>query len=229
MLRNTLYTLAAAVVLVTGAACDSPASPRSNAGSGAAALHAFAAAMERAQEATYTAEYASLDGPPVVLAQEPPRRAYRGSAGAYVLQPDSAYLCRTAVEPAGCEQAPGEDGLTLDQARMLSTEFNGAVVAPELAQSLIRTSAASSGAAVRRTTRMIAGQPATCVEVARSAQRAAEYRACVTDAGILAWFDGAITAGTQAQMRLTAVTSSVTSGAFALPAGVPVQAVDALD
>src|SRR4051812_10770005 len=104
MLRNTLCFLAAVAILVTGAACDRVAAPAATASSGIEALRAFAGAVERGQDTAFTARYAGTDGLPVTVAQEPPRRSYQSATSTYLLQPDGAYLCRTAIEPASCEQ-----------------------------------------------------------------------------------------------------------------------------
>jgi hypothetical protein len=142
----------------------------------------FTRLLDDGLTATYTAEYSTPDGVPVVHVQAPPWQAYRSMYGRYLLSPEAAYLCRGAR----CERAPGEDSLPVQHARVISALVTAGLPAPELAGSIVARSAAEPTARVSTSTREIAGLPVHCIEVTGPAP----LRACATDTGALALFGG---------------------------------------
>jgi hypothetical protein len=144
----------------------------------------FTQLLEGGLTATYTAEYSTPDGVPVLHVQAPPWQAYRSMYGSYLLSPEAAYLCQGS---ARCVRAPGEDSLPIRHAQVISALVTAGLPTPELAGSLVARAAAQPTAHVSTSTRQVAGVPARCIEVTGPAP----VRACATETGILAQFNGA--------------------------------------
>jgi len=186
-----------------------------------ATLGDFVQLLERSGNATYTAEYLTGAGLTVTHVQAPPAQAYRSTLGRYVLAPDSAYLCRASSQ--GCERVPGDDSLPMPHARLVSGTVAAGVPAPELAESLLVRAAA--GAHVSRGTREIAGLRVVCIELSGRST----VRACATDTGVLALFEGVLDGSTTPErVEIDRYSPTADPAELAPPTGVRIEDVDSL-
>ncbi len=204
---------------IAGSACSPQAlQPAARASASATAAHtgeqarrdvqAIIDKLDTAEDTTYTAQYALLDGHAVTIAQAPPRHAYRGLGVTYLLSPDEALVC--TGDPVTCQRAPGADSLSPTQVKAVATAFGGRfATAPDVAARLA-TVVGQPGARTGRGSRVIGGGPADCVAV--TASGVPPETACVTPAGVLAYF-----AGTGVRVELHAYAASVAPNAFASP------------
>jgi hypothetical protein len=188
-------------------------------------LARLSGSLARGADADYTAEY-SAGGVLVTVAQAPPRRAYRAAGSTYLVDPDSAYLCRATRSPVRCDRVPGADDLPLSHARAMSTAFTGGFVAAEYAVALLSKAAAEPGARTTAARQLVGGVKADCVAVTPVQGR--PDTACASTGGVLVYFDGTTEAGTQVRVELRRITPAVAADAFDLPAGATVADVTAL-
>lgn len=180
------------------------------------ALRDFAGFLQDSHDVTYTAWYTTASGAVVTHVQEPPRRAYRSSAGLYVAGPDATYLCRTPGDgPATCNRAAGTEGVPLGHARALAGVLEGDFVAPELVVAYISRLAARSPGRVTHSERVIAGQPTRCIAVARL------FSACATGAGVLAAFEAS-----DGRLTMTGYQAEPVPETFLLPPNATVSDLD---
>jgi hypothetical protein len=135
--------------------------------------------------------------------------------GSYLLSPEAAYLCRSTSGTTRCARAPGEDSLPVQHARVIGALLTAGLPAPELAESLVARAAAQPTAHVFTGTRQVAGLPTRCIEVTGPAP----LRACATDSGALAVFDG---------VELTRYSPTAAPEDLAPPAAATVHDVDDL-
>jgi hypothetical protein len=224
-------TVVAGFAGIAGTAC-SPASLRraatdastSNAHTGDEARRDIQAVVDKlaaGQNATYTAQYAMLDGSAVSVAQAPPRHAYRGLGVTFLLSPDEATVC--SGTPLTCASAPGADSLSPAQVRAVGAAFQGRFVTTEYVLGRLAWVASQPAARTGRGSRTIGGGPADCV--AATASGVPPQTACVTASGLLAYFAGTAQAvpGASApaatiRLELHAATPSVAADAFTVPA-----------
>jgi len=149
-----------------------------------------------------------------------------------------------------CERAPGIDGITLPQARAVSPTIAAAqFVAPEVAIALILRAAGRPGLHLSGSRERIAEADADCATVSTGAGTVAatpasdgataapagrdtsggdrlpplRFTACVTEAGVLARFDGTTDAGTPGRTTLQRLTMSTAPDAFEAPPGLALQ------
>jgi hypothetical protein len=183
------------------------------------ALRDFASVLQGSQDTTFTAWYTTGSGVAVTHAQEPPRRAYRSTAGMYLAGPDATYMCRTPDgERPSCSRAAGTDGVPLGHARALAGVLDGDFVAPELVVAYLGRLAARAPGRVTRSERVIAGQPTTCVAVPTL------FTACATPSGVLAAFEAP-----DGQLTMTGYQPTAVAETFALPPGATVSDLDSPD
>jgi hypothetical protein len=198
-----------------GVACAPASQPRAT-NQAVQDVQALLDSLIRARNTTYTAAYATQSGVAVVVAQAPPRYAYQGGSGAYLLTPDVAYLCRQA--PPGCQPSPGADAVSPSQARAISAALGGVFLPVEAVAAQMSAVAAQPGTRTSRASRSVAGAPAECVAAVPSAGPG--LLACVNSAGILVFFAGTSEEGATVRMELQRFSPTVAPDAFKPPAPV---------
>jgi hypothetical protein len=216
--RSAAIILAAALIiplfigatrLVGWGADDSPAV---GGPADAQALRDVSALLQDSEELTYTAVYLTGTGMTITAVQDSPQRAYRSTAAFYAVSPADTVLCRTpSGERPTCNRAPGRDGIPLTEARGLSDVLATDFIAPELVAAYLSRLAARVPGKVNRFDREVAGLPASCVEIMKTAV------ACATADGVLAHFESP-----DGRLTLTGYRPTVAEQAFDLPAGATV-------
>jgi hypothetical protein len=196
------------------------------ASSGVQAVRDLVQRMESARLHTYTAEYATAGGVAVVHAQTPPRVAYRSAAGSYVLGPDVAVRCRLAETPARCDRAPGSDGVPLSHTGLIAAAVGTAFVPAEAAAAALSRAAGQADARVTTHGRVVATLRTRCVRVTTGQGGGLRLTACVTDGGLLAFFEG--TGAARVRMELVRSARTAEPTAFESPRDARVAEVDTL-
>ena len=198
-----------------GSACSPSSLRTSNAASPAPSTHTGDQARQDVQaivdqltagaDTTYTAEYALLDGNAVTVSQAPPRHAYRGLGVTYLLSPDEAVVC--GGDPVRCQSAPGDDMVSPASSKAVNAAFGGRFATPEDVAARLAAVVNQPASRTGRGSRTIGGGPADCVAV--TASGISPQTACVTAAGVLAYF-----AAGSMRIELHAYRASVTPDAF---------------
>jgi hypothetical protein len=165
--------------------------------------------LETAADTTYTAEYALLDGNAVTVSQAPPRHAYRGLGVTFLLSPDESVWCTGT--PVKCASAPGADTVSPASSKAIASAFGGRFATPEDVAARLAGVVSQPAPRTGRGVRTIGGAQVDCVAV--TASGVSPETACVTAAGVLAYF-----AAGDLRVELHAVRPSVPDGAFAPPA-----------
>ena len=208
-------SLVSGVAGIAGVAC----APRSAVGqAGAGALRpdtvalALGDAISRGADLTYAAVYGTASGATVAVTQEAPRRAYRGASITYLLDPDVAYLCRSAV----CERAPGADQLPPSHARAISAAFGGDFITPEGAVAVLDGLLNQPSVHAVKARRTVGSGMVDCVVV--EVDPTHNQTVCFSPTGILVYFDGRTEAGAPVRIELRTYATTAAASSFAPPA-----------
>ena len=208
-------SLVAGVAGIVGVAC----APRRAVGqAGAGVLRpdtvalALGDAVSRGADLTYTATYGTASGATVSVTQEVPRRAYRGASVTYLLDPDVAYLCRSAA----CERAAGADALPPAHARAISTAFGGDFVTPEGAVAVLDGLLDQPAVRALKARRAVGNGMVDCVVVSVDAVH--NRTVCFSPTGVLVYYDGLTEAGAPVRIELRTYATTAAESSFAPPA-----------
>ncbi|WP_432829592.1 hypothetical protein [Dactylosporangium sp. CA-092794] len=174
-------------------------------------------------ESDTTLQYAAPSGAIITVSQSAPRRAYRSAGVTYISTPDGTFLCTTGpapspakgrkptAPPVTCQEGPGADTMSPSQAKAISAAFGGEFLPPEAALGRLATIAQGEGVRAGASKR----GDAQCVSVTATGIRT--ETACVSPAGLLAYFEGTTDAGKATQLILQYTTPSVSDEAFLPP------------
>jgi hypothetical protein len=174
----------------------------------------LASRLDHASELTYTAEYQLPGGDHTTIAQaqEPVRVAYTYSGGKYVTTKDATIDCQTTGTTCTLTAPPSPiaDSQTGLQSRMI----DHGLVPPTTVVGLLTAASLSSNAVIEQHDTTIAGEHATCVGVSGvENSEASQFDACITTAGVLGSFKGAIS-GRSVEVSLIRYVPSVAEDAF---------------
>jgi hypothetical protein len=194
-------------------------------------LSDFADRLGKAQNLTYTAEYATPDGDTVTLVQQPPNSAVIAKDSRFIFTSESTFLCSTEESVLSCQKSP-HDGSTMGAGDTgLAAGIGGpGFVTPELALGLILAASLVPGAHVEQSSKTIAGQDSKCAS-ATGLESAAqegdtdvpkEFTVCVSDAGILSSFSATSTTGEHKAIELTKYSATADASLLAPPPGAKI-------
>jgi hypothetical protein len=180
----------------------------------------LASRLDRASELTYTAQYQLPGGETATIAQaqRPVRSAYSYPGGKVVISDTataecSAALCTLTAKPLSTS-GPPPGVLAAARARGL--------VHPTFVMGLLTTAALDNDARIEQSDTTIAGQHATCVDVAEVENAVPPaFATCITTDGMLGSFSGEVD-GRLVEVSLTGVSDTAAPTAFDLPAGAQV-------
>jgi hypothetical protein len=217
--------------------CSTPAQQHAESANPALELvDKLAARLVLGLDSDVTMQYATPSGAIVTVSQSSPRRAYRSGGVTYISSPDGTYLCTTGPAPSptgnaarnrgrkpatpavSCQEGPGADTMSPTEAKAISAAFGGDFLAPEAALGRLATIARGEGVGTRATKR----GDAQCVSVTATGIRT--ETACVSPAGLLAYFQGTTDAGKATELILQYTTPSVSDEAFQPPRTTPASA-----
>ncbi|MGE5829183.1 MAG: hypothetical protein ACM30G_12605 [Micromonosporaceae bacterium] len=232
-ISRILIISTAAIVAATGLGCGF-ISQAKGVLEAAKVLGDFADRLEKHSRLTYTAEYQVTGGEKVTLVQQPPNATYLGKSGQLIVTADAYYLCDASTKV--CHKTPHTATATATgadpaQAGLVAGIAGQGFVTPELALGLVAAAALVPGAKVDQSNKTIAGQKSLCANVTGLEKAAStpgqpdalkDFSVCVTDAGVLASFDGTLANGRQGGIMLTSYSDRVDAAAFQPPAGYTV-------
>lgn len=195
----------------------------------------FADRLGKSEQLTYTAEYqvTSGDKEKVTLVQQPPNVAYLGKDGSRViLTQEFLFLCSPENGQMSCQKSANQTGTTSSaaDAGAISTVAGQGFVTPEIAIALVAAAALVPGAKVAESTKTIAGEKSLCADVTGLESAASpsdsealqNFSVCVTESGVLASFNGALTSGEKGGVELIKFSDDVDPSAFEPPAGAEI-------
>jgi hypothetical protein len=182
-------------------------------------VNELASRLDHASELTYTADYQLPSGADATIAQaqRPLRAAYVYPGGKFATTPDTIVDCHTDVDATTCiltaPSSPNTDATTT----LPSALRERGLVPPTLVVGLLTAASLSSHTVIKQHDTTLAGEHSTCVEVSEVENSAApEFDACITSAGVLGSFKGAVN-GQPMEVSLTRYAASVAENAFDLP------------
>jgi hypothetical protein len=189
-------------------------------------VNELASRLDHASELTYTADYQLPGGPnaTIVQAQDPLRAAYIYPGGRFATAADSTVDCHTDDDTMTCTLTPPPSPSTDATTTLLDALHDRGLVPPTLVVGLLTAASLSSNTVIKQHDTTLAGEHATCVNVVGVENSASsQFDACITSAGVLGSFKGAVD-GKDLEVSLIRYVASVAQDAFDLPAGA--QTVD---
>jgi hypothetical protein len=176
----------------------------------------LASRLDHASELTYTAEYQLPSGEHATIAQaqEPARVAYMYPGGMYATTKEATVDCTGLTCTLTAPPAPIANSQTGLQSRMI----DHGLVPPTTVVGLLTAASLSSNAVIEQHDTTIAGEHSTCVGVSGVENSdASQFDACITAAGVLGSFKGAVS-GKSMEVALIRYVPSVAENAFDPPA-----------
>jgi hypothetical protein len=201
------------------------------------AISSLADKLGKSDKLTYTAEYKLDDGSTATVAQEPPKAAFIGKAGRFVLTEEALLLCTTSSGKTACQRSPNQSkaAASADQAAYLTAVAGGGFISAPMAVALMGAAALVPGAKIDKSDKKVAGVQSTCLHVTGipadkdpTAVTAKEFTVCVGDNGVLTTFAGVGTDGKKVGVELTKFGDKVDEKSFAAPGGAKVVDVQTL-
>jgi hypothetical protein len=201
------------------------------------AVSELAEKLKDSDKITFGATYKLFDGSTAKAAQQPPNSAVVGKDGRFIVTQEFIYLCSDEAGKTTCQKSKntGEGQLNTSNAGLIPSVAGEGFVSAPIAVALLLAASVSPGAKVDKSEKKIAGQQSTCVKVSGiqpdtdpDTPDVTEFSACVTDNGVLAQFDGALSDGKRASVEMTEYSSSPDASLFKPPAGATIVDVDQL-
>jgi hypothetical protein len=145
-------------------------------------------------------------------------------------------MCDQSTGGWVCQKSPVTAGTETGNAAMATGLAGDGFISAPLAVAVLTAALVVPNAHVDESTETIAGQSSTCAKVSNLAQaqqnetnKVTDFTVCVTDAGVLARFEGTTTDGTKANVQLTKYSGTVDGGLFQPPAGAEINDVSQLE
>jgi hypothetical protein len=237
-LRSSVVVVLAAAVLGAGSLGCGVLSKAKQAVDNVKTVTDLADKLGKADDLTYTGKYRLIsDGTTATVTQDPPKAAYIGKDGRYILTDDALFLCTGAAGRQTCQRSPkAQAGAPGDQAAMMSAVAGGGFISAPMAIALMTASAVVPGIKIGKSDRKVAGVDSTCLHVTGipadsqpNSVTAKEYDVCVGDNGILTRFVGVGTDDKQLGVELTSFSKSADAKNFVAPAGAKIVDVQSID
>ncbi|WP_238012629.1 hypothetical protein KZZ52_55745 [Dactylosporangium sp. AC04546] len=187
--------------------------------------------LGKSSQLTFTAEYKTDDGATTTVVQQPPKAAYLGKDGRFILTEDALYSCTGPANKVVCQKSPVQTGSlsAADQSAYLSAVAGGGFISTEMALGLMTAAAVVPGVKIAQNTATIAGQKSDCLDVTGipqdkdpSAVTAREFHVCVAENGLLTRFKGVGTDDKALGVELTKFSGDVDPKAFVPPKGAKI-------
>jgi hypothetical protein len=179
----------------------------------------LASRLDHASELTYTADYQLPGGARATITQgqTPLRTAYIYPGGKFATTPDATIDCQTAGGAMTCTLTAPPSPSTDATTTLLDVLRDRGLVPPTLVVGLLTAASLSPNTVIKQHDTTLAGEHATCVDVTGVENAAAsQFDACITSAGVLGSFKGAVDSKAM-DVSLVRYLASVTGDAFNLP------------
>jgi hypothetical protein len=173
----------------------------------------LAARLSQASGVDYAAQYQLAGGTSATITQteEPPRTAYRWPGGALILTPDAMTKCSGTPLTCNTTAPPGSAQAQPAPAELLRR----GLITPQRVSALLTAAVLDLGTDIQQRDSTIAGQPASCVDVAGERDgKAYDFDVCVVTDGVLGSFSGTVD-GLEVEMTLTHYSRAIPADAFA--------------
>ncbi|GAA0730207.1 hypothetical protein GCM10010199_45340 [Dactylosporangium roseum] len=195
------------------------------------AISDLADRLGKSGQLTFTAEYKTDDGSATTVVQQPPKAAYLGKEGRFILTENTLLSCSGPANKTVCHKSPVQPGQlsSADRAAHLSAVAGGGFISTEMALALMTAAAVVPGVKIAQNTATIAGQKSDCLDVTGiprdsdpNAVTAQEFHVCVAENGLLTRFKGVGTDDKQLGVELTKYSEQVDPQAFVVPRGAKI-------
>jgi len=233
-----IAALAAAAALAAGSTGCSLIADIGNAVSNVKDVASLTDKLTASAELTFTAVYRLTDGSgTATVVQQPPRAAFHGKDGRFILTEESVLMCAGAGAKATCQRAPNATGgqSGADQAAYLAAVAGGGFISTPMAIALMGAAAVVPGVRIAKSTTEVAGLNSTCLHATGISEQTGpqnvdvqEIRVCVADSGVLTTFAGTGTDGSTFGVELSKYSTTVDPKAFVPPAGAKIVDVNHL-
>jgi hypothetical protein len=196
-----------------------------------AAISDLADKLGKSDGLTFTAEYALDDKSVATVVQQPPKAAFIGKQGRFILTEESLLMCTGTGSKTACQRSPNttQASSSADQAAMMSAIAGGGFINTPMALALMTAAAVIPGTNVDKSERTIAGLNSTCLKVTGipddgdpNSVQAKDFTVCVADNGVLTHFTGTGTDNVKLGVELSKFSTTVNASAFAVPAGTKI-------
>jgi hypothetical protein len=230
-LRSRAVVAIAAAALGAGTLGCGVVSKAKQAVENVSAISDLAGKLGQSDQLTYTGTYKLDDGSTATVVQEPPKAAFVGKQGRFILTEDSLLLCNGTGSKTACQRSPNQNkvGATADQAAYVSAVAGGGFISAPMAVAVMTAAAVVPGAKIDKSEKRIAGVDSTCLRVTGipadkdpNAVTAKEFTVCVGDNGVLTTFSGVGTDDKKVGVELTKFSGKVDQKAFVPPAGAKI-------
>lgn len=181
---------------------------------------------------TFTAEYKTDDGATTTVVQQPPKAAYLGKEGRFILTEDTLLVCDGGTgKKVVCHKSPVQTGQldSSDQAAYLAAVAGGGFINTDMALALMTAASVVPGVKIDKSTATIAGQKSDCLDVTGipkdsdpNAVSAKEFHVCVAESGLLTRFKGVGTDDKAVGVELAKYSDKVDPQAFVAPKGAQI-------
>jgi len=183
-------------------------------------VNELASRLDKASTQTYTAEYelADKEHATVAQAQAPVRAAYTYATGKIATTLDATIDCRSGGDKLVCSVAPPPKPIS-NTAVVFDAMREHGLPAPQQVIGLLTAASLAKTPTIRTSEQVIAGQPATCLDVSGPTGVATDrFHACITESGVLGSFDGTLD-GKRTDTTLVRYATQVADDAFDAPDG----------
>lgn len=211
------------VTLLTGVAACGAVNDAQRVADRSSLVNDLANRLAQADTLTYTATYQLHDGSTgtLVQAQKPTRDSFSYPGGKLIVTPEWTADCQVGGSTTCAMSPPPSPATDVPETLLVKISQRG-LIAPTEVVGLLGAAALDSDANIQQHDTTIAGEYATCVDVSGIDNApAAQFSACITAAGLLASFAGAVD-GQQVDIRLTQYLTTAAGDAFTVPAGAKI-------
>lgn len=231
ILRSRAVVVIAAAVVSAGTLGCGVVSKAKQAVENVSAISDLADKLGKSDQLTYTGTYKMDDGSTATVVQEPPKAAFVGKSGRFILTEDALLLCSGTGSKVACQRSPNQNKVaaSADQAAYVSAVAGGGFISAPMAVAVMTAAAVVPGTKIDKSEKKVAGVNSTCLHVTGipadkdpNAVTAKEFTVCVGDNGVLTTFTGVGTDNKKIGVELTRFSSKVDEKAFVPPAGAKI-------
>ena len=231
ILRSRVALVIAAAVVSAGTLGCGVVSKAKQAVENVSAISDLADKLGKSDQLTYTGTYKMDDGSTATVVQEPPKAAFLGKSGRFILTQDALLLCSGTGGNVACQRSPNQNKVaaSADQAAYVSAVAGGGFISAPMAVAVMTAAAVVPGTKIDKSEKKVAGVNSTCLHVTGipadkdpNAVTAKEFTVCVGDNGVLTTFTGVGTDNKKIGVELTRFAGKVDEKAFVPPAGAKI-------
>jgi len=233
ILRSRAVVVITAAVVAAGTLGCGVVSKAKQAVENVSAISDLADKLGKSDKLTYTGTYKMDDGSTATVVQEPPKAAFLGKSGRFILTEQALLFCSGTGTGAKvtCQRTPNQNKVTAsaDQAAYVSAVAGGGFISAPMAVAVMTAAAVVPGTKIDKSEKKVGGVDSTCLHVTGipadkdpNAVTAKEFTVCVGDNGVLTTFTGVGTDNKKIGVELTKFASKVDEKAFVPPAGAKI-------